>query len=116
MNGEIVSVETADGVGLDGILRQPAAGAANDLPVDVMIMHHGIGGKFYHHSVFDSMSSCLIAHGCAALPVNNRGHDTVYSTQVRGQSRLLGGAYEIVDDARYDLDAWITYAASQGYQ
>jgi len=116
MNGEIVSVETDDGVGLDGILMKPTGGGTNSLPVDCMIMHHGVAGKFYHHGVFDSMSDHLVANGCAAISANNRGHHTVYAAQVRGESRLLGAAYEIVDDSRYDLAAWIDFAVALGYR
>jgi pimeloyl-ACP methyl ester carboxylesterase len=115
MNGEIVSVETTDGVGLDGILMNPKS-EASKLPVDIVIMHHGVGGKFYHHAVFDAMSDYLVANGCAALCVNNRGHHVVFGAQVKGESRLLGAAYEVVDESRYDLDAWITFAAAQGYR
>jgi dienelactone hydrolase len=116
MNGEIVTVETADGVSLDGMLSRPSTAGQSRLPVDIVIMHHGVGGRFYRHGIFDVMSPQLVELVCAALPVNNRGHDTIYTAQVRGKSTLLGSAYEIVDDCRHDLAAWIDFAAAQGYQ
>lgn len=116
MKGEIVTVETADGVSLDGILARPADLGTSRLPIDIVIMHHGVGGRFYHHRVFEPLSTHILDHGCTVLCVNSRGHDVVYSAEVRGQPRLLGAAYEIVDDCRYDWEAWISFAAAQGYQ
>ncbi len=111
MKGEIVSVQTKDGVGLDGLLVRPEG--PSRLPVDIVIMHHGVGGRFYHSRVFDPQIGHLAEEGCAALCVNSRGHDVVYSNS---DGRLLGAAYEVVDDCRYDWDAWISYAAGLGYQ
>jgi pimeloyl-ACP methyl ester carboxylesterase len=109
-------VQTSDGVGLDGLLVKPATGGQSRLPLDVVIMHHGVAGRFYRHRVFDPIMEQIAAQGCAALCVNNRGHDTVFTTEVQGKTRMLGAAYEIVDDCRYDWDAWIGFAAAQGYR
>ena len=65
MHGELVSVETQDGVALEGILQRPASGASA-LPVDVFIMHHGVANNFYHHAMFDALSRRLLADGCGA--------------------------------------------------
>ena len=116
MRGETVSVETTDGVGLDGLLVKPAMEGQSRLPIDIVIMHHGVAGRFYRHRVFDPIMDQVAAQGCAALCVNNRGHDTVFTAEVHGKTRLLGAAYEIVDDCRYDWDAWIGFAAAQGYR
>jgi dienelactone hydrolase len=114
MQGELVSVQTTDGVGLDGVLVAPAERGTSRLPIDVVIMHHGIGGHFYRHRVFEPISSQVVAQGCAVLCVNNRGHDVVYGTERQGKSTLLGAAYEVVDDCRYDWDAWIGFAVDRG--
>src|SRR5881227_2814771 len=42
MNGELVRVTTTDGVHLAGMLRQPATSGASTLPVDIVILHHGV--------------------------------------------------------------------------
>lgn len=47
--------------------------------------------------------------------MNNRGHDTIYGADVKGEIKPQGAAYEIVDDCRYDWDAWIGFAAAQGF-
>lgn len=114
MNGEIVGVETADAIPLDGILQEPTG--SGSLPVDVMILHHGVGNNFYHHPMFSDLSVHLRAAGCAALCVNSRGHDTVYNVTTRHGLKRLGAAYEVVDDCRHDWDAWIGFAATRGYR
>jgi len=40
----------------------------------------------------------------------------VYTVQVGEETRLLGAAYEIVDECRHDWAAWITFGASLGYR
>jgi pimeloyl-ACP methyl ester carboxylesterase len=115
MNGELVSVWAADGVPLDGVLVRPETSKESNLPIDLVIMHHGVGDHFYNHRVFDPVATHVVSEGCAVLCVNNRGHDTVYAVQVGGEARLLGAAYETVDDCRLDWDAWITFGASLGY-
>ncbi|MPZ50593.1 MAG: alpha/beta fold hydrolase [Dehalococcoidia bacterium] len=109
---ELVRVETADGVRLDGSLRRPDPGAPASLAIDAVIMHHGVGGNFYASPYFGQVQESLAAQGCAVLRVNNRGHDIAYSTP-RGR---LGAAFETVDDCRLDWRAWIDFAETQGYR
>ena len=116
MSGEIVSVRARDGVRLDGMWRTPEPSAGNGLPVDVMLLHHGVGGNFYGSSPFESFAPWLLESGCATLRVNNRGHDAV-STAVRdGQRTKFGAAYEIIDDCRQDWAAWLDFAETKGYE
>jgi dipeptidyl aminopeptidase/acylaminoacyl peptidase len=111
MHVELVSVTTTDNVHLHGSLRLPHDTAAN-LPVDLVICHHGVGGKFYTASFFDAVGDELLARGCGVLRVNSRGHDDVY---LEGQRRL-GSAYEVVDDCRLDFTAWLDFAVQRGFQ
>lgn len=111
MNVELVRVQTADGIRLDGALRRAEPGASR-LPVDVVILHHGVGGNFYSENFFDPVGDELLARGCAALRVNNRGHDLAYNTP----SGRLGAAFETVDDSRHDWKAWIDFAEQAGYR
>ena len=46
MKVDLVDVKTRDGVRLDGILREPVS-TPSRLGVDVVILHHGVGGNFY---------------------------------------------------------------------
>ncbi len=53
MNVDLVTIKASDGVQLDGVLRTPESGTALTLPVDIVIMHHGVGGNFYRDSFQD---------------------------------------------------------------
>ena len=112
MNVELVHVQTADGVRLDGALRSPATATPPSLGIDLVICHHGVGGNFYGPYFFDAAGDRLLASGCAVLRVNNRGHDQV----VNGPHGKLGAQYEVVDDSRHDWRAWLDFAAQAGYR
>ncbi len=112
MQVELVNVETSDGVRLDGALRRPPHGEEPRLGLDLVICHHGLGGRFYGPSFFDGAGDRLLAEGCAVLRANSRGHDQVYNSP-RGR---LGGAFEIVDDCRHDWKAWLNWAEAAGFR
>ena len=115
MSGEIVQVRASDGVRLDGMWRTPEGVGAGSLPVDVMLLHHGVGGNFYGASPFESFVPRLLEHGCVTLRVNNRGHDAVSNELRDGQRTAFGAAYEVIDDCRADWAAWLDFAEAQGY-
>src|SRR5579859_3253047 len=112
MTVDLVHVETADGVRLDGALRTPDGGIERQLGLDLVICHHGVGGNFYNPYFFDDLGSLLVDQGCAMLRVNSRGHDLVY----RGPRGKLGAEYELLDDSRRDWRAWLDFGSSAGYQ
>lgn len=111
MQVELVSALTTDEVRLDGYLREPPSVTAT-LGVDLVICHHGVGGSFYAPSFFDAMGDQFLGQGAAILRVNNRGHDQ--ASQVA--QRRLGAAYELLDDCRYDFNAWLDFARARGYR
>jgi pimeloyl-ACP methyl ester carboxylesterase len=110
MSLELVSVQTKDGVRLDGTWRRSEAGRASTLGIDAVILHHGVGGNFYGASLFEPIAQELLAEGCAVLRVNNRGHDLMYNSP----NGRLGAAFEVVDDCKHDWRAWLDFAESQG--
>src|SRR5947208_281114 len=113
MSCELVSVQTADGVGLHGTLRRPATGFGAPAAFDCVVLHHGASANFYGASpLFDRLERGLVAAGSAVLRVNNRGHDIVFN----GSRGLLGSAYEIVDDCRHDLRAWTDFGENSGFR
>lgn len=114
MNVELVSTTTEDGLRLDGAWRQPPTSDKRDLPADAFIFLHGVGSNFYGSSLHESLSAPLLERGAAVLWVNTRGHDGLYTAWVRGRPRRLGAAYEIVDECRLDLAAWIGLARQRG--
>jgi pimeloyl-ACP methyl ester carboxylesterase len=127
MNVDLVSVETSDGIRLDGAWRKPAPGQSPRLGVDAIIFHHGVAGNFYNASFIDSIGDEFLALGCAVLRVNNRGHDGTYNPARSGTGNYaqvlasrrdggpLGAAFEIVDDSRLDIRAWVDFAERAGY-
>jgi dienelactone hydrolase len=116
MSVELVSVRTTDGVRLDGSWQRPSSPGRSEFPVDVMLLHHGVAGNFYGPSPFDDFAPWLAKAGCAAIRVNNRGHDPVSQASLNGQRVKIGSAYEIIDDCRADWDAWIEFAQKCGYE
>lgn len=106
---DLVRTTTRDGFQLDGALSRPAPEARAVLGLDAVCFLHGTGGNFYSSSLFDLFSEGFRQLGCAVLRANTRGHDGI-STAVspRGAVRQ-GAAYEVVDDCRHDLAAWLTW-------
>jgi len=72
-------------------------------------MVHGTGGNFYSSTLFDSLAARLLELGCAVLRVNTRGRDLMSTAVTTKGGRRLGAAYEVVDDCRHDLAAWIDW-------
>jgi pimeloyl-ACP methyl ester carboxylesterase len=81
--------------------------------VDAFCLVHGTGGNFYSSTLFDELAEHLLALGCGVLRVNTRGHDGISSAATARGSRRLGAAYEVVDDCRHDLAAWIDWLAQR---
>jgi pimeloyl-ACP methyl ester carboxylesterase len=102
---DLVQVTTRDGVRLDGMYQATSGSAA--LAVDAFCLVHGTGGNFYSSTLFDALGERLRALGCGVLRVNTRGHDGISTASTSGGGRRLGAAYEIVDDCRADLAAWL---------
>lgn len=113
---DLVNVKTHDGIRLDGTFREPSRKHAAQLGIHVVILHHGVGGNFYNPGMFDQYSDALLERGCAVLRVNNRGHDPISRAIGDGGGKRLGAAYEVMDDCRYDWEAWVGFAQAAGYQ
>lgn len=90
---DLVNVTTRDGIRLDGTWRKPSVQHASQLGVDVVILHHGVGGNFYSPDMFEQYSDALLERGCAVLRVNNRGHDPMSRVVVGEDVKRLGAAY-----------------------
>jgi hypothetical protein len=116
MNVELLSTTADDGLRLDGALHAPAAGAAAALPVDALLFLHGVGSNFYGGSLFAGLTPPLLTAGAAVLWANTRGHDGLHTAWVRGRPRQLGAAYEIVDECRLDVAAWVRLLGERGFQ
>ncbi|HJT76131.1 MAG TPA: alpha/beta fold hydrolase [Gemmataceae bacterium] len=105
---DLVQTTTRDGVRLDGMFRAPTA-RAPAVPVDGFCLVHGTGGNFYGSSLLGAFGERLLALGCAVLTVNTRGHEGISSAVTDRGGRRQGAAYEVVDDCRHDLAAWLAW-------
>ena len=110
---DLITITSADGITLDGIFCEPAAGVSPQGPVDAMLLIHGSGGSFYRVAT-KAMAEDLRNQGYACLAINTKGHDTVWSPQ--GSGEYYGNALEILDNSRHDLRAGIDYLWEKGYR
>jgi dienelactone hydrolase len=106
---DLVQTTTRDGVRLDGAFQTPTTSRSAPPPVEAMCLVHGTGGSFYSSSLLDAVGERLLTLGCAVLRINTRGHDLMSTAATPQGGRRLGAAYEIVDDCRHDLAAWIEW-------
>jgi pimeloyl-ACP methyl ester carboxylesterase len=106
---DLVQITMRDGVRLDGIFQPPTAAGSPALSVDGLCLVHGTGGSFYSSTLFEALAERLVQLGCAVLRVNTRGHDLMSTAATTQGGRRQGAAYEVVDDCRYDLAAWLDY-------
>jgi dienelactone hydrolase len=109
---DLVYTTTRDGVKLDGSLQRPASAAAT-VACDAFCLVHGAGGNFYSSTLFDSVAERLLGLGCAVLRINTRGHDGISTAVTQRGGRRLGAAYEIVDECRHDLAAWLDWLRAE---
>ena len=106
---DLVETTTRDGVRLDGIFHATPSAASPALGVDGLCLVHGTGGNFYSSTLFQALADRLLQRGCAVLRVNTRGHDLMSSATTAQGGRRQGAAYEVVDDCRQDLAAWLDH-------
>lgn len=109
MLADLVRVTTRDGVNLDGALQRPPADIAPTVALDAVCLIHGTGGNFYSSTLFDVFCEGLRNLGCSVLRANTRGHDGISTAVTQRGGLRLGAAYEVVDDCRHDLAAWLTW-------
>jgi pimeloyl-ACP methyl ester carboxylesterase len=122
MHVELVRTVTRDGLRLDGALavrsqetgdrRQGTGGET----ITAAILLHGVAGNFYSSHTFAALIPKLQDSGVAVLSVNTRGHDSVFTASLGNVRRRFGAAYEIVDDCRQDVTAWVEFLTSRGHE
>jgi pimeloyl-ACP methyl ester carboxylesterase len=117
MAADLVHVMTRDGLRLDGAIHLPAPEARRFVGgVDLVLCIHGAGGNFYGSMPFTALVPLFLDRGLPALSVNTRGHDGHWQTSIAGVRRRFGAAFEVVDECRRDLEAWLGFARREGFQ
>ncbi|OYV87869.1 MAG: hypothetical protein B7Z73_09455, partial [Planctomycetia bacterium 21-64-5] len=106
---ELVETTTADGIRLHGALFLPEGGPQTDVRRGAVLLLHGAGCNFYGSTLFAGLIPAMTRLGLAALSVNTRGHDAVSTATTPNGVRMLGAAFEMVDDCRHDVAAWIDW-------
>ena len=110
---ELVRAKTPDSLHLDGALMTPEV--SNKLPVDALLLLHGVGGSFFGGSMFDALSKPLLDEGAAILRVNTRGYGAINMLPTDSGAVRGGAAFETVDHCRYDITGWIQLLVERGY-
>ncbi len=111
---ELVRTKTSDGLRLDGSLALPAAKQTEPPVADAAILLHGVGGSFFGGAMFDPLSDRLLELGIAAVRVNTRGHGSINMIPSDGGATRGGAAFEVVDQCRYDINAWCDFLVGRG--
>lgn len=134
---DLVRVTTRDGVRLDGALVPPdpvtrsnGFGSRSDeknpnavnivgkgtatVDFDAIIAVHGVASNFYSSNLFENLTPRLQSLGVPLLLVNTRGHDLACYSYANKTRRTIGAAFEIVDECRLDLSAWIDWLVENG--
>lgn len=110
---ELTTIQAADGVELAGAVIRPANGTPLPLPV---VWVHGFTGRFYE-PVAVNVGRRLAERGHVFITGNNRGNNygTVLRVRASGEDRLGGAAWERLDEAPLDVDAWLGFAVGLGF-
>jgi pimeloyl-ACP methyl ester carboxylesterase len=108
---ELLHVQTADALRLDGVLI-PANADGTDYGIDCLLGMHGTGSNFYASAFFNGLTPHLLEAGLPLLRVNTRGHDLIATSA----GKIHGSAYERVSDCVADLQAWLELLAERGYR
>jgi pimeloyl-ACP methyl ester carboxylesterase len=113
---ELVRTTTKDGLRLDGALSVPVDNETLGVAVDAFVFLHGVGGSFYGGALFQKLQSAFLKLGSAVVRVNTRGHGSVSMIATTGGASRYGAAFEVVDQCRYDVRAWVDCLVERGYQ
>jgi pimeloyl-ACP methyl ester carboxylesterase len=110
---ELVYTDTADGLTLEGVVIRPTAESTRPVAV---IWIHGLTGRYYAKSSILTGRD-LAAEGYTFISGNNRGHD--FGARIMRQSGdalLAGGGWERFDESPHDVEAWIAFSGSIGFE
>lgn len=124
---ELVEARARDGLRLHGArhLAEPEVDAAAALDVDGWLLLHGTASNFYQAELLGHVARWAARRGAPAVVANTRGHDPLSVALVDrldavGQPegpplrRVLGAAYEAVDECRHDVAGWLDRLAGDG--
>ena len=104
--GELVTVTSASGLELDGILYR--SGSSRTTIVHV----HGSFGNFYQGRLLKVMASAYVGAGLNLLSVNMASHDGMAEGSWRnGEFAYIGGAVASFDECTNDITGIVAFAS-----
>ncbi|MEK6823348.1 MAG: hypothetical protein AABY13_05940, partial [Nanoarchaeota archaeon] len=107
---EFVKAVTSDGLILQGLLAAPSKNT------DTVILHiHGMAGNFWENGFIKTMLHEYPSQNIAFLSVELRGSEVTRMFPTTDGYRTIGNAYELFEDCVKDIDAWMAFLTSQGY-
>jgi pimeloyl-ACP methyl ester carboxylesterase len=108
---EFCQTWTDDGVQLSGMVHAPQGQTRLALGV---VLVHGFSSRFYSQVVL-GLAGGLARRGVLVVAGNNRGHDIGALLRRRQDGPLLAGAaWERIEEAPFDVAAWIDVAVARG--
>lgn len=113
---DLVRTTTSDGHRLDGALIAPSPVQNRLCRLDACLFLHGVGGNFYAGNLFDFIGQKLCERGTAVLRANTRGHDSISIVWGSTGPVRQGAAYEVVDQCRLDIVAWLQFLKARNFQ
>jgi len=108
---KIVNTSTSDGITFKGLLSEPAKKSKR-----IVIHIHGIASSFYFNDFYQEMHNKYSENGIAFLVGQNRGSNAVQQFLSTEGIKTIGNAYELFEDCVKDIQSWIDFAKSLGYE
>lgn len=112
MLGNLVSVDTADGIKLHGFLARAQSGSPQSHG-RVWLIVHGVNGNYYSSSLLAEIAEALHRMGQSILLINTRGHDMV-SFNTGANPCRVGSQIESLQSCPLDFQAWYGFCLEQG--
>jgi pimeloyl-ACP methyl ester carboxylesterase len=113
MNLSLVHSNTPDGYYLSGLMYSPAE-KLGDIAATYV---HGAQTDFYSFPFVQRIGESLAGKGIPMIAVQTRGtgrYSEVLKTNLL-ESDYIGTDYELLEDAHFDIDAWIGFLQEKGY-
>jgi pimeloyl-ACP methyl ester carboxylesterase len=107
----LVQTTTKDNLTLHGLLLD------GDKKKPAVIYIHGFEGDFFTNRFVPAIANKLQEQGIAFLTVQTRGMANDYLYKLTDESwKRFGAHFELLEDAYKDIDAWIEFLMTQGYE
>lgn len=107
---KIVQTKTEDGFFFNGLYSE----AHNSKKIIIHI--HGMAGNPLINSFYPEMHERYPDNGISFLVGEHRGSNVITDFVHEEEDKTGGNAFEIFEESHYDIQAWIDFAKSKGYE